>query len=424
MFSPSARRLATIAGVAVALGLLTGRAAVVLVGVLPMVLLARVDRRGLDGVRARVLEEPERVLEGEHVGIPVVVTHPAGVGQVACRLIGPGRADAGPAGLAAIAVARRWPDRKDTSSTLAVEVRGARWGRWDLGDVEVVLHASGGLLVARGYVPAGEIWVFPIPEPTRARAVPDDLPHRVGEVASRVAGSGVELSGVRPFRAGDRPRRVNWAVSGRRRELHVTELADERAVDLVALVDTTGDVVDRDGRSTSLDRAVRGVVAVAARYLDAGDRVGLVAFGSPLRWLRPDQTSRQLYRVTEAVLRVRGPASMIEPDLERVPRQGLPPRAVVIAFTPLLHPTVLDALTDLRARGHPLVVVDVLGSEPDPGRSRVARLALRAWRLDRLVLVAELGRRGVPVINWDESTTLDAGLAAVSARRLPVGWRG
>ncbi len=151
VFSPSARRLATIAGVAVALGLLTGRAAVVLVGVLPMVLLARVDRRGLDGVRARVLEEPERVLEGEHVGIPVVVTHPAGVGQVACRLIGPGRADAGPAGLAAIAVARRWPDRKDTSSTLAVEALSAE----RLGS-RVSRDCQPGRAVATGY--EAEAW--------------------------------------------------------------------------------------------------------------------------------------------------------------------------------------------------------------------------------------------------------------------------
>ena len=78
--------------------------------------------------------------------------------------------------------------------------------------------------------------------------------------------------------------------------------------------------------------------------------------------------------------------SFVTPDIGRIPRTALPPGTLVVVFSPLLDPNAFSALTDLRQRGFPLIVVDTLRDEPpDPGRRRRAGLALRrgawtAWR--------------------------------------------
>jgi hypothetical protein len=64
------------------------------------------------------------------------------------------------------------------------------------------------------------------------------------------------------------------------------------------------------------------------------------------------------------------------------------------------------------------VVVDVLRQEPPPlPGSAVSSLAVRLWRLDRLVLHASLG---VPVLGWEPGQNLDSLLAPLRGRPLPV----
>ena len=81
------------------------------------------------------------------------------------------------------------------------------------------------------------------------------------------------------------------------------QYAAERAFDLVLVLDTAVDAGE-PGRS-SLDLTVRAATGLAQTYLRSHDRVGLVTFGGPLRWLAPATGPRQLYRVTEALMSVR-----------------------------------------------------------------------------------------------------------------------
>jgi uncharacterized protein (DUF58 family) len=109
----------------------------------------------------------------------------------------------------------------------------------------------------------------------------------------------------------------------------------------------------------------------------------------------------------------------------------------VVALSPLLDPRGLAALTDLRRRGFPLIVVDTLRDEPPPtsparftapltgpftapftGRPPAeAGLALRLWRLDRAATRSALRGLGVPVLRWPDDAELDSTLA--SLRRPP-----
>jgi uncharacterized protein (DUF58 family) len=218
---------------------------------------------------------------------------------------------------------------------------------------------------------------------------------------------------------GDQLRDVNRAVSIRRGQLHVNQRSAARAADLVMMIDAFGDsgpVADR-----TLDVAVHGAAALATAYLRVSDRAGLVVLGGALRWLGPAHGDRQFYRIAEMMLQARYD-SYVTPDIGRIPRTALPPGTLVVVFSPLLDPRGFTALTDLRQRGFPLVVVDTLRDEPPASpRSANAQLALRLWRLDRAAARAALRDLGVQVLRWDTGTELDSVLAPL--RQPPPGVR-
>jgi uncharacterized protein (DUF58 family) len=127
----------------------------------------------------------------------------------------------------------------------------------------------------------------------------------------------------------------------------------------------------------------------------------MVGFGAVLRWLVPDVGTRQYYRILEHVLASAVTFGYVDPELSRLPRPVLPPGCLVFMFSPLLDARVVDAVADLRQRGHPVVVVDVLTGEPAAGKSPEDQLALRIWRLDRAVTLHGLREMGAVVLPWD-----------------------
>ena len=149
-----------------------------------------------------------------------------------------------------------------------------------------------------------------------------------------------------------------------------------------------------------------------------GDRVGVVVLGGVLKWLAPAPGNRQFFKIVEMAFGVRFASEAI-PDLDRVPKTALPPRALVVLFSPLLDRRALSAVTDLRQRGVSLVIVDVLQHEP-PAEPRLpmSRLAVRLWRLDRKALCASLTGLGVPVLSWDSGTGLEGAQAPLRGRRI------
>jgi len=301
-------------------------------------------------------------------------------------------------------------------AVLDLEFTARRWGRWSLGTVDVDLFDRGGLARRTVRVELGECEVFPLPDDSALTPIPTRLPNRLGEHTSRQPGQGLEFAGVRPYRWGDRQRRIHWSATTRRGSVQISEFAAEQATDAVVLLDAFGDVVGTRGGST-LDDSVRVAAGIARAYLRSHDRVGIVSLGGRLRWLTPGTGSTHLLRICESVLDVRRDLGYKVSELDRVPPPALPNGALVYAVTPLADDRFLDALQDLAARGNPAVVVEITAGEPrldpeDPG----APLALRLWRLDREALRFSLTERGMPVVAWDAEGSLDLALAPLLRR--------
>lgn len=287
--------------------------------------------------------------------------------------------------------------------SVEAEVVPHRWGRKVLGPLRVQVLSTGGLRSATVDVPLShEVYVLPQPARMATASAPLVLPNRLGEHVTRAAGHGVEPMSVRAFAPGDALRRVNWRVSSRRQQLHVTVSAAERVVELVVVVDALSDVGTAPG--TSLDVAVRLAAGLAERWLAERDRVGLLVIGAGLRWLLPTHGRSQLQKVAAAVLWASRPPGQVSPDLRNLPRQVVPPGAVVVFLSPLLEEQSLEALAALRERSRRVIVVDVLGDSvpaTDKG-DPTSQLAARLWKLDREATVERLRRLGNPVLTPED----------------------
>lgn len=300
---------------------------------------------------------------------------------------------------------------------LELRLRCARWGGFTIRDVHLRARDAAGLTTwERAVEQRLPLRVYPRPEALRELVRPLETQVFAGNRVARQKGEGLEFADLRPFVTGDRIRRINWRASARRGELWVSELYAERNADVIVFLDSFAEA--RKGRSGTLDQAICAAASLTERYLALKDRVGLVNFGGVLNWLQPGTGQVQLYRIVEALLNTEVTLSYAWKEIDVLPRRTLPPKALIIALTPLLDDRAVGALLDLRARGFDLVIVEV---SPLPfavaPRGESGELAFQLWQLRREARRLEYERAGAPVVEWRDGEPLTAVLEGVSAFR-------
>jgi uncharacterized protein (DUF58 family) len=301
--------------------------------------------------------------------------------------------------------------------TLDLRLRAQRWGAYLLGGVRVRAHDRFGVLLHEQELePALPLKVYPHAETLRALLRPQETQVFAGNQVARTRGEGIEFADLRPFAPGDRLRRINWRASARRGEIWVNEAHPERNADVVLFLDTFAEA--REGGRGTLDLAVGAAGSLAERYLRNKDRVGLVGFGGVLNWLLPATGVVQLYRIVDSLLDTEIVLNYAWKDLDIIPARTLPPKALVVALTPLIDKRSVAALLDLRRRGFDLAIVEI---DPapyvEPGKDELERLAFRLWRLRREALRSEYERVGVPVVPWRSGESLQVALEEVRSFR-------
>lgn len=303
--------------------------------------------------------------------------------------------------------------RAGEERVFAVRLHCTRWGLYDVGDVEVRACDPFRLVVwEQRFRCARSLKAYPRPESLSRILSPVSTLASTGSEVARVKGDGVEYADIRDFVPGDRVRSINWRASARRGELVVNERHPERNTDVVLFVDSFTDF-RAEGRST-LDDAVRATATLASRYLERRDRVGLIAYGGILRWLRPGMGAWQRVMLVETLLETGVEPTYTWRDVNLIPARLLPPKALVLAVSPLIDSRFASALENLRGRGFDLAVIEV---DPvgfvEPGRGDIAGLAYRLWLLEREMLRARLERLGVGVARWGDVVSLEAALEGV-----------
>ncbi|MGI8664605.1 MAG: DUF58 domain-containing protein [Jatrophihabitans sp.] len=299
-----------------------------------------------------------------------------------------------------------------------------RWGRGRVSEVRLTATTAHGLLRA-DLVLAEHLALRTLPLREGFTAT-DLVPNATGVVGghrSRRTGEGMDLAGLRPFAVGERLRRINWAVSTRTGQLHVTSTYSDRDTEVVLVLDTSVEIGQSNGvaaSSSTIDTAVRAAASVAEHYLRNGDRVGLLDLSRAGRPIRSRTGRSQLDRLVEILLEVRvAPASelSIGRALSRISN-----RALVIVFSPLLSDELAGAVAQLTRTGRSVVLVDTLPAEVQiPERGEWTELAWQLQMLHRENLAGALAEHGVPVVAWFGSGSLDQVLIGLS--RLAVAPR-
>jgi len=292
-----------------------------------------------------------------------------------------------------------------------------RWGRRQIGLLTITLRDRYGLTEGRTHL--GLPWFDTRPRPAQlSRSILlSRLPSRLGEHPARATGEGSEFVGVREFVPGDRQRRINWPATTRRGTIHLSTFAAERVQNVVVIADATADV--GEAGASSLDLVVRGATGVMTRYLANRDRVGLIVYASRVNWVAPGQGQRHFQRLLDLLMSSPGGWDKAA-GLTTLPRAALPPGALVVVFSPLLDPALVEAVRDVRERGFSVVIVDVLNSEPGNDGSKVSDLTRRVWRLEQQAIRFSMVQLGVPVVHWDGLTSLDDQLAPYTSRVMVV----
>ena len=101
-------------------------------------------------------------------------------------------------------------------------------------------------------------------------------------------------------------------------------------------------------------------------------------------------------------------------DVALVPPAILPPRALVLAITPLLDERGTRALLDVSARGHDVAVLEI---DVPALRGGGRDAAMRLWALRRAAIRARLSDLGATTVSWDGERPLEAVVEEVIAFR-------
>ena len=263
----------------------------------------------------------------------------------------------------------------------------------------------------------------------------------VGQHRGARVGGGTELADIRPFRTGDRLRRIHWPVSLRTGALHVTTTYADQDAEVRLVVDAMRDLGERastHGRRSSLDVAVEAAGAVAAHYLGTGDRVGLsVLGGAGVVEVPAVGGHRQLARVLLGLGRAEPSRGTVgeERALRAQLSRSMPPGAFVVLLSALVSAEPLAHAVRLARSGHAVVVVDTLPAElSGRGHRRGPALGSRGSTtpcspgscgacalLDREREARRCAAAGVPVIAWRGPGSLDTVLRGAPAAPGPPG---
>ncbi|MCL4561182.1 MAG: DUF58 domain-containing protein [Chloroflexi bacterium] len=224
-----------------------------------------------------------------------------------------------------------------------------------------------------------------------------------GPVPSREGGTGTDFFALREYQVGDPRRRINWRVSARHdQELFTNEFELERIAPVGLILDAREQSNPETPWDSFFEYSVQAAMSLAAAFINQGNRVALLVYGESIHRIFPGYGKVQLERIQRTLAEASPGHNYALEKLDYLPTRFFPARSQIVLISPLVARDI-PVLTRLRALGYALMVVS-----PDPvsyeakamGESVKGKLAVRIAQIERRLLLQNLQRTGIQVINW------------------------
>lgn len=316
------------------------------------------------------------------------------------------------------------------TATLEYTVRGAR-GVYRFAGVNIVAGNPLGIFSRRAMLVSDNQLLIQ-PEAMRLRSITIRPPRTrgfAGPILSRQGGSGVDFLGLREYQMGDRLRWVNWRVTARAMERNAQGVftnvyEQERLADVGIILDARQSSDLQTEQGSLFEYANRASAALAEAFLDDGNRVGLLVYGSGIDGVFPGYGRVQRDRILRTLGRATAGHHFVFETLRNLPTRFFPAQSQIIFVSPVSTDDV-PTLTQLRSHDYAVMVVS-----PNPIAFEAnaltlddrTRQAMRIAEAERAFNFQQLRRSGMQVVDWDVSQPLDAVIHESLARQ-PVARR-
>ncbi len=269
------------------------------------------------------------------------------------------------------------------------------------------------------YRTAPHIVVHPrYPKLDRIKIRPPQTRGFAGPIAARQGGTGIDFWGVRGYQPGDPQRQINWKLSARaERELYTNVFEQEQVADVGLILDArqrTDVVIPPD---SLFEHSVRATAALAENFLDDGNRVGLLVYGSGIARVFPGYGRVQRDRILRVLAKSNPAINYALESLSHLPTRLFPAKSQLVLVSPLL-PEDTPVILEMRAHGYAVMVVS-----PDPVSYELSRYhdtssaAYRIAAAERRFMLRQVRQSGVRVVNWQVTQPLEIAIRENLARQ-------
>ncbi len=265
---------------------------------------------------------------------------------------------------------------------------------FDLFGLEVVLPAQASIQVQPEY---GQYRRLPLR--------PRGTLHSPGSIPARLGGNGVDFWGVREYQPGDSLRWLDWRLTARHpQRLFTKEFEQEEIADIGLILDARQKTDVRrlaDGDSL-FEHSVSAAASIAEAFLHEGHRMSLLSVNGSTKAVFPGYGKVQLNRMLRFLAQTKPGANSQADSMEFLPVHMFSSHALLVVISSLTQ-SDWPLFPRLRACNFQVLLVS-----PNPidfvsqmfGQDPVSRLALRAARLERQLLLRDIAALQIPVIDW------------------------
>ena len=306
-------------------------------------------------------------------------------------------------------------------------VEGDR-GDFFFGDVTASVSEHTGLFqITKAFETGLQLIVQPLPRHMRHIPIrPSQTRGFAGPIPARQSGTGIDFYTVREYEPGDELRHINWKLSARQEQQLITNVFEQqRIADVGIILDARQPAYAQAGMGNLFEHAVRAAADLAENFLNEGNRVGMLVYGSSIDRAFPGYGKVQRQHILRVLARANPGFNYALEKLDNLPTRFFPSRSQIILISPLL-PDDEKVLPHLCAKGYHVLLVSpnpITFETANQGSEWVDQIAFRIATAERHLQINRLRRSGIVVADWNVHEALDPVLQALMARTPQSGGR-